>query len=354
MRVLQLGPFPPPNGGVQTNLKAIHDLLGERGHDAAVIAVTRASRTEGVPNVYKPGSVFRLIKMLLTLKYDIVHFHIGGNLNFRLTMLMLICGLLPNRKSVVTFHSGGYAEEAVHFAKYFSLRGFAFRSLDFVIGVNSQMLEMFRRYGVKENKMTLILPFVLQKPAPEVEIPANLLEFVETHRPFLLTVSGLEKEYGISLQIEALERILEKFPNAGLMILGWGSLEKELSELIRSKKYAANILLTGDVNRQAALHLIEKAEIMLRPTYYDGDAISVREALFLQTPVVATNNGMRPEGVNLIPAPPRIENLVEKVFEILAIKDGQKPAKNDSVWKNANGLENIEAVLNVYEKLIKG
>jgi hypothetical protein len=32
-----------------------------------------------------------------------------------------------------------------------------------------------------------------------VEIPMNLLEFVKGHRPFLLTVSGLEKEYGISL-----------------------------------------------------------------------------------------------------------------------------------------------------------
>jgi glycosyltransferase involved in cell wall biosynthesis len=347
MRVLQLGPFPPPNGGVQTNLKAIHDLLCEQGHNAAVVAITRASRVENMPNVYKPRSIFSLIKLLLTLKFDIVHFHVGGNLNFRVSMLMLICGLLPNRKAVVTFHSGGYAAEAIHFAKRLSLRGFAFRSLDFVIAVNSQMLEMFRRYGVRENKMTLILPFVLRKPEPDVEIPMNLLEFVKGHRPFLLTVSGLEKEYGISLQIEALERILEKFPNACLMILGWGSLEEELRELIASKKYAQNILLAGDVNHQIALHLIDKADILLRPTFYDGDAISVRESLFLQTPVVATDNKMRPAGVDLIPAPPVIEALVEKVFEVLANKDRPQPETN------LNGLENIEAVINVYEKLIK-
>jgi glycosyltransferase involved in cell wall biosynthesis len=186
-----------------------------------------------------------------------------------------------------------------------------------------------------------------------VEIPAHLLEFVEKSRPFLLTVSGLEKEYGIGLQIEALERILEKFPNAGLMILGWGSLEKELRELIASKKYRENILLAGDINHQMALHLIDKADILLRPTYYDGDAISVREALFLQTPVVATDNGMRPPGVNLIPFPPRIETLVEKIIELLAKNSGQKTANNRSVWENANGLENIEAVLDVYERLMK-
>lgn len=345
MRVLQLGPFPPPNGGVQTNLKAIHDLLGNRGHNSAVIAITRTSQTEGVPNVYKPPSIFALLKLLLTLKFDIVHFHIGGNLNFRLTMLMFFCGILPNCKSVVTFHSGGYAADAVRFAKFLSLRGFAFRSLDFVIGVNAQMLEMFRRFGVKKQKMRLILPFVLQTSKPNLEIPEKLQHFTEKHQPFLLTVGLLEKEYALSLQIEALERILAKFPNAGLMILGSGNLEKELRELIASKKYSENIYLTGDVEREITIHLIEKAKILLRPTYFDGDAISVREALFLQTPVIATDNGMRPGGVNLIPAPPQVETLVEKVCEVLIQRVEQKSTEN------VNGWENIEAVLNVYEEL---
>ena len=347
MRVLQLGPFPPPNGGVQTNLKAIHDLLGERGHDAAVIAITRTSQTEGVPNVYKPSTVFELLKLLLTLRVDIVHFHVGGDLNFRLATLMLVCGLLPNRKSVVTFHSGGYAAEAVHFAKTFSWRGFAFRSLDFVIGVNAQMLEMFGRFGVKEQKMRLILPFVLQKPKPNLEIPEKMSGFAEKHQPFLLTVGLLEKEYALSLQIEALELILTKFPNAGLMILGSGSLEKELRELIASKKYRENIFLTGDVEREITIHLIERADLLLRPTYFDGDAVSVREALFLQTPVVATDNGMRPCGVNLIPIPPQVETLVEKVYQVLTNIVEQKSPENLGGWGN------IEAVLNVYEELLK-
>lgn len=347
MRVLQLGPFPPPNGGVQTNLKAIHDLLGERGHDTSVVAITRTSQTEGVPNVYKPRSIFELIKLLLTLRFDIVHFHVGGDLNFRLATLIFFCGLLPNRKAVVTFHSGGYAAKAVHFAKPFSWRGYAFRSLDFVIGVNAQMMEMFRRFGVKEQKMRLILPFVLQKPKPNLKIPEKLSGFAKKHQPFLLTVGLLEKEYALSLQIEALELILTKFPNAGLMILGSGSLETELRELIASKKYRGNIFLTGDVEREITIHLIERADVLLRPTYFDGDAVSVREALFLQTPVIATDNGMRPCGVNLIPAPPQVESLVEKVCQVLSNKVEQKSTENLGGW------ENIETVLNVYEELLK-
>ena len=32
MRVVQLGPYPPPHGGVQTNLVAIREYLRRRGH----------------------------------------------------------------------------------------------------------------------------------------------------------------------------------------------------------------------------------------------------------------------------------------------------------------------------------
>jgi glycosyltransferase involved in cell wall biosynthesis len=347
MRILQLGPYPPPNGGVQTNLKAIHDLLGERGHHASVIAMTRDSQTENVPDVYKPRSIFELLKLLLTLRYDIVHLHIGGNLNFRLAALMTLCGLLPNRKSIVTFHSGGYAAEAVHSAKFFSRRGFAFRSVDFVIGVNEQMLEMFERFGVEKQKMRLILPFVLQKPNRALAVLEELQRFAEKHQPFLLTVGLLEKEYALSLQIEALEHVLEAFPKAGLMILGSGSLENELREIIASKKYSENIFLAGDVKRDITLHLIEKADVLLRPTYYDGDAVSVREALFLQTPVVATDNGMRPDGVNLIPLPPHPDALAEKTRQVLSDESEPKTTEKDADWGN------IEAVLSVYEELTR-
>ena len=65
--------------------------------------------------------------------------------------------------------AGGYALEAVKFAKPFSLRGIAFRFVDFMIGVNPQMLEMFRSYGVSERKMRLILPFALKRPDARIE-----------------------------------------------------------------------------------------------------------------------------------------------------------------------------------------
>lgn len=347
MHVVQLGPFPPPNGGVQTNLKAIHDLLQDSGHRSSVIAITRSSQTDRVPNTFKPRSALDLIKLLFTLEFDVVHLHVGGNLNIRLIALMLICGVLPGRKSVLTMHSGGYASGNVNSANRSSVRGLAFRGFDFVIGVNEEMLRMFRRFGVPEQKMKLVLPFVLKTPSPRVEIPGDLQRFAESHFPLLVTIGLLEKEYGIPLQIDVIQNVLERFPKAGLIIAGSGSLDEELRRQIQSKKYSDNLFLSGDLDHEITLRIIEQASLMLRPTDFDGDAVSIREALFLRTPVIATDNCMRPDGVHLIPMPATKESLTRRILEVLEGNTQEIPVEGKDGWQN------IKTVLEIYQDLLQ-
>jgi glycosyltransferase involved in cell wall biosynthesis len=118
--------------------------------------------------------------------------------------------------------------------------------------------------------------------------------------------------------------------------------------LIASKPYAEHILLAGDTDHEVVLHLIEKCDVLLRTTTFDGDAISIREAIYLGTPVIATDNGMRPGGVNLIPARPSIETFVKKVVEVLSKEVERKPLRD-----NSSSRENITAVLNIYQELIE-
>ena len=61
------------------------------------------------------------------------------------------------------------------------------------------------------------------------------------------------------------------------------------------------MLLCGDVPHALTLRLIAESDLFLRTTLYDGDSVAIREALQLGTPVIASDNGMRPAGVHLIP-----------------------------------------------------
>ncbi len=345
MHVLQLGPYPPPEGGIHRNMLAIRDDLWKAGHKCSIIATAKSSKITPEPDVYHPRSPTTLFKLLLKLKYDILHLHVGGDLTPRVMGLILACGILAKGKNVLTIHSGGFAvsEEAKN-AKPFSSKGFIFRQFERIICVNTLLVDVFKRFGVAENKARLIYPFIHKSPEANVVVPANLNDFADKHHPFLLTVGLLEDTYDLFMQIDAIEKVLERFSKAGLMIIGSGSLENQLKEAIASKDYSENICLANDVNHNITLHLINNCDILLRTTKYDGDAISVREALHLETPVIATDNGMRPEGVYLIPKQNK-ERLIDAILEVVK---REKPLKT----QKEGDRKNIESVLSLYYEIV--
>ncbi len=339
MRVLLLGPYPPPHGGVQTNLTAIRGLLLRRRIPCAVINLHRfrSARDEAV---YHPTSALALLWLLVRMHADIVHLHIGGAVPLRLAVLCLACTLKPGGKSVLTFHSGGYASSPEgKQARPRTLRGFVFRRFDRVIAVNPEIAALFARFGVAPERIRLIAPHALPSEAPAQPLPPALHDFFDTHKPILATVGLLEPEYDLPLQMEALGRVREHFPKAGLVIIGAGSLEAELRA-----RLPENVQLAGDVPHAATLRAIAEADVFLRTTLYDGDSVAVREALHLGTPVIATDNRMRPEGVRLIP-PSNLDALVRAIVEQLsAPRPHACPGDADA---------NIEAVLKVYAELVQ-
>lgn len=345
MRVLMLGPYPPPRGGITSNMLAIRRELLAAGHHCTIAATSKSSHIIPEPDVYHPGGALELLKLLYTLKFDVLHIHVGGEIPPRLLALIFLCTARARGRCVMTLHSGGYplSPEGKN-ARPNSTRGYIFRRLSRIIAVNQSMFEMFERYGVKREDIRVILPFSNELPDKSVEIPPELRDFAARHTPFLFSASLLEEEYGLPLQIEALGEILKEFPQAGLMLAGSGSFENRLREIVKAKPYADHILLAGDLDHNIVLNLTNDCDIMLRTTRYDGDAISVREALFLETPVIATDNGMRPDGVHLVP----VGDVNALATSIKDIAGREKPAKTGKVEDKSN----IRAVIDLYEEIL--
>jgi glycosyltransferase involved in cell wall biosynthesis len=344
MNVLQLGPYPPPHGGVQTNLVAIREYLLGNGHGCLAINLTRFRRPDA-DGVYYPRNAAGLMWLMWQLRADIVHLHFGGDLTARLLGLAWLTSLLPGRKVVLTFHSGGYPRSAAgRTAGPWTLRGLILRRLDGLIAVNAEIAALFRKFGVRPERIRTILPFAVKPPGPAMPLPELARSFLAAHKPVLLTVGLLEPEYDLPLQIDVMEDILRRIPGAGLIVAGAGSMEEELRQRIAAKPYAEHVLLYGDLPHAATLRVMLACQALLRTTLYDGDSVSVREALYLGTPVIASDNGMRPAGVRLIPASNR-ERLREAIFETLADRDSRKTASGD-------GQENIREVVEFYRALL--
>ena len=346
MRVLLLGPYPPPHGGVETNLVAIRRFLVKRGIPCAVINITRHRKQEA-DQIYYPANTLELLSLLLRLRYDVLHLHVGGLLSRRVSRLALICSLVPGKRTVFTLHSGGYASlpEAKAMTGR-SLAGLALRRFDRVIGVNQQIVEFFYKLGVPAERARLIPPHaILADDDYRGDLPEPLSSFFREHQPVLISAGQLEPEYDLPLQIDVMGGVRGKFPQAGLLLLGQGSLEGSLRSRIEGKPFARHIFLGGDVEHSVTLRAIARSDVMLRTTLYDGDAISVREALFFGTPVVATDNGMRPAGVRLM-ASRTVDALVAAIEETLRATKTTVPVKMPMADES-----NLEAVLQMYEEL---
>ncbi|HEX6645080.1 MAG TPA: glycosyltransferase family 4 protein [Gemmatimonadales bacterium] len=343
MRVLQLGPYPPPHGGVQTNIVAIRRRLRERGIPCAVINITSAPES-GDEEVYYPRGVPALLRLLGELSYDIVHLHLGGSVTPRVLGLAAVCAMIPGKRSVMTFHSGGYPSSPEgRTASPRTLRGAVFRRFDRIVVVNRELAALFERFGCRPEAIRLILPHaapVVDRAAP---LPPRLAAFAAAHPVLITTVGLLEPEYDLPRQVDLLPAIRAALPGAGLLIVGSGSLEQELAARIASSSVSAHICLAGDVPHDTTVRLIADSRVFLRTTRFDGDSISVREALALGTPVVATDTGMRPDGVRLIPLDDR-DALVPAVVAAAAAPRG---AGADE------GERNIDAVLALYEELAR-
>jgi glycosyltransferase involved in cell wall biosynthesis len=91
--------------------------------------------------------------------------------------------------------------------------------------------------------------------------------------------------------------------------------------------------------------ILAKSDVFVRPTNTDGDAVSLREALFFNVPSVASNAVPRPEGTVLFETRDN-EDLFRKVKNILDNYELYKTKLQAVTVK-----DNFEEILTVYRSM---
>ncbi|MFT5142185.1 MAG: glycosyltransferase involved in cell wall biosynthesis [Rhodothermales bacterium] len=136
-------------------------------------------------------------------------------------------------------------------------------------------------------------------------------KFLADHSPLLViqgsTFGGTTDLYGSDMAVDALLQLRADYPRLGLIIgrpiKGSAFFQAHcarLADMVDEAGAAANMwILDGE---REFWPLIKAAHVFLRPTTSDGDSIGVREALFFDIPVVASDVAPRPPGVRLFPS----------------------------------------------------
>jgi glycosyltransferase involved in cell wall biosynthesis len=303
-KVLLVGDYPPPHGGVAVHLDELQRAIRAAGGEAVVLDIGKGQLpADGVIPAGSPAQ-FLLRLALHVARGFLVHVHTGGA-NHKSWMLASLCagaGQASGRPAVLSLHSGlgpaWLAESQFRRAVAARVAG-AFGA---VVAVSHPIARTLRICGVPAARISVMPAFsrALLAPGPP---PPRLEEIRREGQPVLCAMLGPGKVYGAEVLLRAFARLRAAAPRAQLVLYGAGTADAGLRELAGELCGASAEAVhgLGELARPAALGLISHSDLFVRPTLADGDSVSVREALALGRRVVATAVGTRPAGVLLVP-----------------------------------------------------
>lgn len=301
-RILIIGPTPPPLGGVAVHVTRVASYLREQ-HNCVEIFHSEPRGRSALFRLYAAYLQYRIKKY----KPTDIHYHgtylpnsdreltLLGNLqqrfNFELTIVEHDCRHL-------------YARSAAYIGWY---RNFVRTHAVKLMLVGNTTMECYADLAISnEHAMqthAFLPPSLQELPAALTAYPEQLWQHNIRSNPLLIMNAfaciphGTSDLYGIHDAIVATLALRKQQPYIGLCIIfatvGDASY---LHRLYRLAQQAGGTIFFL-IGNYPLWPLLYHADIFIRPTYSDGDSVSVREALWAGIPVIASNVCVRPEGV---------------------------------------------------------
>ncbi|MET9338052.1 glycosyltransferase family 4 protein [Nonomuraea sp. NPDC003804] len=281
------------SGGTGRHVRMLAEGLLRRGHRVVVIGPPSVEEQFGfraagagfaaVPVADRPHPVNDATAVLRIRRHlrgaDVAHAH-----GLRAGALAALAG--PRAPLVVTLHNALTAGGLVG-AIYGVLERIVARRADKVIVVSPDLGDRMRALGARD-VVPAVVPAPPLRPATRPE-PAVREELGAGERPLVLTVARLAQQKG-------LETLLDLAETGGPLfaVAGEGPLRQALQARIDAEKLP--VLLLG--NRDDIPDLLAAATLVLWPSHWEGQPLSLSEALMAGKPVVATAVGGIPDLVD--------------------------------------------------------
>jgi len=175
-------------------------------------------------------------------------------------------------------------------------------------------------------------------------------------------VARLVEEKGYLELFQAFRKVLDKFPNTLLLIIGFKEPEKKDAinpEIVKKYNIQNNVIFLEE--RTDIDELYSLMDIFVLPTHREGVGASILEASAMERPVIVNNTGGCPEAVDdgktgiLVP----LKN-VEKLYEaIIYLFDNPEKAREmgrlgrRKILKEFNETLVFDRIKTEYQRLIK-
>lgn len=293
-KVLIIGPLPPPAGGISIHIERLSYLLK---NDFIFDFIDESPFIKkDFFNIRKLNFINYLYKIK---NADLLYIHSGNKM---LKKGHILIGKLLGKKIIITFH--GFERHKSRFSKITDKLIYCL--VNRIILVNNDISKNIKLPIKKCITRNAFLPPVMKN---EVSLPEYLKKIIiqakSESKTILcsnasrLNIFNEQDLYGLDMCIN-LSIKLKSATVPFYLIFNVSSLQEGIDIFnkakLKIKKYKLenNFLLINE--KISFVKLIEESNIVLRTTNTDGDAVSIREAIYLNKLVIASDVVNRPSG----------------------------------------------------------
>lgn len=197
---------------------------------------------------------------------------------------------------------------------------FSIKNSDYVWNVSTKIMNLRRSQGVSDDR-NIFLP-----NTPEFrKVKRSPIEKI--NKRDIVIVSNLTSSINYSLIFDVVKRVVNKYKNTRLLIIGEGGYKNKLESLVEKKEIGKFVVFMGKKSHDEVLKVLSKSAIGI--AFYTktntwtefGDSMKVREYLACGLPVimndiVSTSIDVRDNGAGVIIRNDKRElyNAIDKLF----------------------------------------
>ena len=222
-----------------------------------------------------PGLAGRLATEIRRWRPDLVHVHL-----FHAEVLMAALRPLIRAPLILTHHHG---DDLLRQQRRVAARAdrWAGRRFDRVVAVSGWVSAfLVHGYGYPASKVTLIPNGWIGQPVPRPDQPSQ---------PTVICIANFREQKGHRTLLSAFVRVRDSLPNARLLLIGEGGLERSLRNYAAALGIADAVKFRGWV--EDVWPLLAKSDVFALPSRWEPAGIAVMEAMAAGLPVVASRVG---------------------------------------------------------------
>ncbi len=232
------------------------------------------------------AAVFRLRSIIRKRSIDIVHMHTSHGH----TLGVAAARLAGGAKTVVA--------RRVDFSIYrhpFSLSGLKYKhGVDRYVAVSRAIKDVLARDGIDPHRIEVVHSGIDPSRFEGADGSALRNELgVPGQAPVIGTVAHFAWHKGLEILVDAVPIVTREAPEAVIVIVGEGSMEKEIKERAAKSGAAKNIIFTGF--RKDIPQCLAFFDVFVMPSHMEGLCTSILDALVSRKPVAASKVGGIPE-----------------------------------------------------------